>query len=467
VDDKASALTEVLRSRLEGLGPVTSEQLNKPLLLSSSEVEFSLMNLQQEGFAIQGRFSQSSEIEWCERGLLARIHRYTLKQLRNEIDPVSPADFMRFLFHWHGFDDPAEGEVALERTLQQLEGIPLAASSWEQDILPIRIQAVTTSDLDQLCQAGKFVWLRLQMPYQANNTKQKNPAVKSTPISFIRRAHFADWRSYSAMAESNDINLSASAQKVLASLKQWGASFFQELLDDTRLLKSQLEDALGELVAWGLITSDSFSGLRTLITPQKILRRRSKRRPGYQPLAQAGRWSMLRSPAPIDKQHRFAAVEHIGQVLLNRYGIVFRKLIENETGLPPWRDLLYVYRRMEARGELRGGRFVEGFAGEQFALPDAMNALRKIKREELSGVLVAISATDPLNLTGSITAGERVASLANNRILYRDGVPIATSVAGEVTYLESISADLQWEIKTTLLRQTKPEHFHQRPPSSV
>jgi ATP-dependent Lhr-like helicase len=467
VDDKTSALIEILRSRLEGLGPVTAEQLNKPLLLSVSEVEFSLMNLQQEGFAIQGFFSQNTETEWCERGLLARIHRYTLKQLRNEIDPVSPADFMRFLFHWHGFDDPAEGEAALERTLQQLEGIPLAAASWEQDILPLRIHGVATSQLDQLCQAGKFVWLRLQTPFQVNTAKQKNPAVKSTPISFIRRAHFADWRRYSAMADEGDITLSANAQKVFISLKQWGASFFQELLDDTRLLRSQLETALGELVAWGLITSDSFSGLRTLITPQKILRRRSKRQPSYEPLAQAGRWSILRNPPPMDKQHRFAAVEHIGRVLLNRYGIVFRKLIENETGLPPWRDLLYVYRRMEARGELRGGRFVQGFAGEQFALPEAMNTLRKIRREDLHGTLISISATDPLNLTGSITAGDRVASQANNRILYRDGVPIAISVAGEVIYLESIAADIQWEIKTTLLRQYKPEQFHPVPPQTL
>ncbi len=460
LDEKSNALTEVLRSRLEVLGPVTTEQLNQALALPISDVELSLLSLQQEGFAIQGHFSQTALTEWCERGLLARIHRYTLKQLRHEIDPVSPVDFMRFLFHWHGFDDAAEGESALERTLAQLEGISLAAASWEQDILPSRIQNLTTAQLDQLCQAGKFIWLRLQMPYKQDQEKLKNPAVKSTPISFIRRSHLTDWRRYNGMADLEDITLSASAQKVLDSLKQWGASFFQDLLDDTRMLRSQLEAALGELVAWGLITSDSFSGLRALITPQKILRRRSKRQPGYEPLAQAGRWSVLRHSTVAENDDRFMVIEHIGRVLLKRYGIVFRKLLENETGLPAWRDLLYVYRRMEARGELRGGRFVTGFSGEQFALPEAMNSLRKIRRQESNGELIAIAATDPLNLTGSITAGERVASQVNNRILYRDGLPIATSVAGQVTFIESIAADIQWEIKTMLLRKHRPENYH-------
>ena len=474
--DRAFALTEVMRSRLEGLGPVTVAQLNAPLALPLTEVETSLLALQQEGFAIQGRFSRSdktgaTETEWCERGLLARIHRYTVKQLRSEIEPVSPADLMRFLFHWHGLDEPAEGEAALERSLQQLEGIPLAAASWERDVLPARIGDFSTTQLDNLCQSGRFVWLRLQPAMLKNSGKDdrhKNPAVKSTPISFIRREHLGDWRNYSALADVAEISLSSQAEKVLDSLKQWGASFVQDLQDDTRLLPTQLEAALGELVAWGLITADSFSGLRTLITPQPALRRKIKRRPGFQPLAQAGRWSLLRPARGVrEGANRFEVVEHIARVLLKRYGVVFRKLLEHETGLPPWRDLLYVYRRMEARGELRGGRFVQGFAGEQFALPEAMQTLRRIRREAKDGVLIAIAATDPLNLTGSITAGDRVARQANNRILYRDGVPIATSVAGEINYLAAIAPEVQWEIKTTLLRQARPAHFHPTPPRSL
>jgi ATP-dependent Lhr-like helicase len=514
-EDRGAALVELLRSRLEGLGPVTCAELDKPLGLPVAEIETALLTLQQEGFAIQGQFSQALETEWCERGLLARIHRYTLGQLRREIEPVSPADFMRFLFHWHGLDEPAEGEAALERCLQQLEGLPLAAASWERDILPARIGDFSALQLDHLCQSGKFVWLRLQAPSASKETRHRNPAVSSTPISFIRREHLADWRRYNAMADSAGISLSGPAARVLDSLKQWGASFFQDLQDDTRLLPAQLETALGELVAWGLITADSFSGLRTLITPQPVLRRRAKRRPGHPPLAQAGRWSLLR-PAMRDRgapgsdrwepledpsfrrrpesmelgfldpgfrredeeirrddrlpgkaEDRFVAVEHIARLLLARYGVVFRRLLDNETGLPPWRDLLYVYRRMEARGELRGGRFVEGFAGEQFALPEAMQTLRRIRNQPKDAVLIAIAATDPLNLTGSIAAGERVARQAGNRILYRDGVPIATSVAGEVNYLEAVAPEVQWEIRTTLLRQTRPEQFHPTPPRSL
>jgi ATP-dependent Lhr-like helicase len=486
-EDRGATLVELLRSRLEGLGPVTVARLNAPLGLPLNEVEASLLALQQEGFAIQGQFSQAIETEWCERGLLVRINRYTLRQLRNEIEPVSPADLMRFLFHWHGLDEPAEGEAALERCLQQLEGIPLAAASWERDILPTRIGDFTTAQLDHLCQSGRFVWLRLQPATFKNTGKEarhRNPAVKSTPISFIRREHLGDWRNYSAMADAEGIKLSGDASRVLDSLQQWGASFFQDLQDDTRLLPVQLETALGELVAWGLITADSFSGLRSLITPQPVLRRRARRRPGYQPLAQAGRWSLLRPARPVNRgqstidsnirencaltpnKDRFEPVEHIARVLLGRYGVVFRKLLEHETGLPPWRDLLYIYRRMEARGELRGGRFVQGFAGEQFALPEAMQTLRRIRNQSKDGELIAIAATDPLNLTGSITAGDRVARQATNRILYRDGVPIATSVGGEINYLEAIAPEVQWEIKTTLLRQARPEQFHPTPPRS-
>ncbi len=499
-NDRGAALVELLRSRLEGLGPVTVEQLNAPLQLPAGEIETALLALQQEGFAIQGKFSQGEVTEWCERGLLARIHRYTLNQLRREINPVAPGDFMRFLFHWHGLDEPAEGEAALERSLRQLEGIPLAAASWERDILPARIGDFAAAQLDALCQSGKFTWLRLKASAVGDDDRRKGPAVKSTPISFIRREHLTDWRRYSSMADSTEITLSSDASRVLDSLTQWGASFFQDLQDDTRLLPVQLESALGELVAWGLVTSDSFTGLRTLITPQQQLRRRMKRRPGYRPLAQAGRWSLLRplrssdslsramyddtpvsgsmkpgprarsAAAPADApagEDRFVAVEHIARVLLNRYGVVFRKLLDNETGLPPWRDLLYVYRRMEARGELRGGRFVDGFAGEQFALPEAMQVLRKIRNAEKDGVLIAIAATDPLNLTGSITAGNHVARQANNRILYRDGVPIATSVGGEVNYLATVAPELQWEIRTTLLRQSRPAQFHAPPPRSI
>jgi ATP-dependent Lhr-like helicase len=219
---------------------------------------------------------------------------------------------------------------------------------------------------------------------------------------------------------------------------------------------------LGELVARGLVTSDSFQGLRTLITPQHIQRRRSKRIHLDDQLAAAGRWSLLR-PASDSDQHNYSHTEHIARVLLRRYGVVFRKVLERENGLPSWRELLYVYRRMEARGELRGGRFVQGFAGEQYALPEAVSKLRKIRNKPTQGDLVALSATDPLNLSGLITPGQRIAMQSNHRLLYRDGVPIASSAGNEITLHASIEPNDEWQIRNLLLRKHNPSAFHATP----
>jgi ATP-dependent Lhr-like helicase len=461
--DVPTAIRELVRSRLEGLGPVTMSQLASPLSLEPAAVEQALNALQQEGFVIQGQFTpDNKEIEWCERGLLARIHRYTLKQLRSEIEPVAPADFMRFLFHWHGLDDPGEGEAALQRTLLQLEGLNLPAASWEEDILPTRLHPYLSSDLDKLCSTGKIAWLRLQPPVTNKEKKRKNPAIKTTPITFVARPHLIHWRAYTALPDINMLGLSSAAHKLYAALKHLGASFFEELLTETALLKSQLEEAMGELTAWGLVTSDSYQGIRTLITPQQIQRRRSRRFHINNQLAAAGRWSLLR-PHSETEVHNYDHSEHIAHVLLRRYGVVFRKLLERENGLPPWRELLYIYRRMEARGELRGGRFVQGFAGEQFALPEALSQLRKIRNKPGHGDLVAISAADPLNLSGLITAGQRIPTHTNHRLLYRDGVPIATSAGNNVTLLVTIDPSNEWQIRNLLLRKHNPSAFHTTP----
>ncbi len=461
--DITIAIRELIRSRLEGLGPVTAAELALPLCLETTVVEQALNVLQQEGFVIQGQFStHAAATEWCERGLLARIHRYTLKQLRSEIEPVAPADFMRFLFHWHGLNDQAEGEAALQRVMQQLEGLNLPAVSWEEDILPARLQPYLSSDLDRLCSSGKIAWLRLQPPTPGKDKKRKIPAIKTTPITFIARAHLSHWRAYTTLRDISQLNLSSAARMVYTALQQWGASFFEDLLTETGLLKSQLEEALGELTAWGLITSDSYQGLRTLITPQHVQRRRSRRFHLNDQLAAAGRWSLLH-PQVTKEERDYQHVEHIARVLLRRYGVVFRKLLEQENGLPSWRELLYIYRRMEARGELRGGRFVQGFAGEQFALPEAVSKLRSLRNNPTSGDLVAISATDPLNLTGLITTGNRIPTLPNHRVLYRDGVPIATSAGNKITLLEMIEPENEWQIHNLLLRKYNPSAFHTPP----
>lgn len=452
--DFDGALREIVRSRLEGLGPVSVAQLALPLAMVDAPVEQALGALQQEGFAIQGRFTPDASVtEWCERGLLARIHRYTLKQLRREIEPVAPADFMRFLFHWQGLTDPGSGENVLQQRLLQLEGLSLPAVSWEQDILPARMRPFFVSELDSLCSTGRFIWLRLLLPTGSAAYKRKNPAGKATAISFITRSHLPHWRAYAPLPDRTALDLSANAEKTYLALTGLGASFFEDLLSETRLLKAQLEAALGELAASGLITADSFQGLRTLILPQKIQQRRSKRYPSYEPFASAGRWALLRDYG-ADGNDRHLHCEHIARVLLRRYGVIFRKLLEQEDIAPPWRDLLYVFRRLEARGELRGGRFVQGFSGEHYALPEAVSVLRDIRKLTKPGELIAISAADPLNLTGIITPGQRVPTQASQRILYRDGVPIAFSVQGKASFLEPIDGPEQWRLTNVLLRGT-------------
>jgi len=464
-DEAASpefALTEIVRSRLEGLGPVTLQDLAAPLSCDESGLRQALLALEQEGFVIQGRFDPrrqpaGGENEWCERGLLARIHRYTLKQLRSEIEPVSPATFMQFLFQWQGLVEPAEGATALERVMLQLEGVSLPAGCWESDVLPARLQPYFSSQLDELTGSGRLAWLRLHTPADTPD-RRRNPAIRTTPVTFVYRPHLTYWCRHKI---DEPAGLSSSAQKLLGVLRQWGASFFEELQQQTGLLKTQLEQALGELVAWGLVNSDQFQGLRALITPQKQQSRSRRRAVLQAPLSGGGRWSLVRPSMQTVSDHE--QTEHIARTLLTRYGIVFRKLLERETGLPSWRELLYVYRRLEARGELRGGRFVQGFAGEQFALPEAVSLIRRTRRQHNQGLMIAISTADPLNLTGIITPGKRIPAQTSHRILYRDGNPVATSQNGDIRIDDRIPAADHWQIRNLLTRKPHPAAFH-RPP---
>lgn len=461
-DTPEQALVEIIRSRLEGLGPVTIAELAAPLSRKYQDIEQALLALQQEGFVIQGHFDpRRSEVEWCERGLLSRIHRYTLKQLRSEIEPVSPATFMQFLFQWQGLEEPAEGAAALERVMLQLEGVSVPASAWENDVLPARLQPYFTVDLDELTGSGKLAWLRLQTPAD-NNDKRRNPAIKTTPVAFVYRPHMMYW---CESERAEPAGLSTSAQKVLGVMRQWGASFFEELQQQTGFIKTQLETVLGELVAWGLVHSDQYQGLRALITPQKHQSRSRHRAVLQAPLSSGGRWSLVRPALMSENDH--ARKEHIARTLLTRYGIVFRKLLERESGLPSWRDLLYIYRRLEARGELRGGRFVQGFAGEQFALPEAVSLIRETRRQGDREQLIAISTADPLNLTGIITPGKRIPSQASHRILYYNGKPIASNLNGEIHIDDGIPAKDHWQIRNLLTRNIHPAAFHRQPPGPL
>jgi ATP-dependent Lhr-like helicase len=361
---------------------------------------------------------------------------------------------MCFLFRWQGLDEPAEGVAALERVMLQLEGVSLPAGSWEEDILPARLQPYYSTGLDELCRSGRLTWLRLHPP-GGKDSRRRNPAIRSTPLAFIFRPHLSVW--YPAQTAVPE-GLGSAAARVLEVLNHWGASFFDDLQQQTGLLKSQLENALGELVALGLVNSDQYQGLRAMITPQKA-RQRRRRRPALQaPLAAGGRWSLIRAPVQHeDERHR---VEQIARTLLTRYGVVFRKLLERESALPPWRDLLYVFRRLEARGEIRGGRFVQGFAGEHFALPEAVSLLREIRRRQGAGQLITISSADPLNLTGIITPGRRITAQPGHRILYRDGKPIAASQGGEITIDDAVPDSEHWQIRNLLTRKPHPANYH-------
>jgi ATP-dependent Lhr-like helicase len=474
--DQEQCLVEILRSRLEGLGPVTAAQLGAPLGIPTEQINMALLVLEQEGYVIQGRFTHTTqEVEWCERALLARIHRYTVKKLRKEIEAVSPVDYMRFLFAWHRIEEKADGKEALAAILEQLEGYALPAYSWERDILPSRLDLYIPDWLDNLCTSGRFTWLRAAIK-EANaketttdeTPKKRKPApVKNTPISIFMRQHAGYWCNPDSLS-NNVKNLSANAHKVYTILKNHGASFFFDLVTSTLLLRTQVEGALAELVSYGLVTSDNFTGLRALITPSnKKPNYRSRRNYRYSNnnIEDAGRWTLIQNSLPRQSEDKAIApfdieqTEHVARTLLNRYGVVFRKVLEKESALPPWRDLLYVYRRMEARGEIRGGRFVSGFAGEQFALPEAVTALRNTRKKPKSGDLITISAVDPLNLTGLVTPGQRVPATINNRILYKDGKPIAVSIAGEIKFLEQTDSQAEWEIRNRLIRTQNPAGY--------
>ena len=456
------ALVEVVRGRLEGLGPVTAGALAASLGIRRSGVEAALASLESEGFVFRGRFNPGlGEEEWCERRLLARIHRYTLDRLRREIEPVSQSDFLRFLLAWQRLDpeERVEGPESLHALLEQLEGFEAAAAAWEGEILPARMKEYDPAWLDALCLSGRWVWGRASAP-ESNGSRRSGP-VRATPIALLSRGGLHHWREIAPPPDPETLDLSAGARSAYDVLRTRGASFFGEIAQGAGLLHTQLEMALAELVAWGLVTSDSFTGLRALLVPAHKRPPVDRARRGSSPLLfsmeNAGRWSLLHPGAPeaptggsISRE----AAEKVAWTLLRRYGVVFRKLLERESLLPPWRDLLMVLRRLEARGEIRGGRFVDGFSGEQYALPEAVGRLRSLRKQPKKGVLVSVSAADPLNLTGIATPGERLSALAGNRLLYKDGEPMAVLEGREPRFLADLDTAARWQAQSALVRRS-------------
>ncbi len=469
------ALVEILRSRLEGLGPIGEVTIAEQLSLPFTQVSAALASLQSEGFAMRGMFTPGAvEYEWCERGLLARIHRYTTKRLRAEIEPVAARDFLRLLFDWQHVAPGArmEGPDAIPAIVEQLEGFEAAAGAWESEILPARIGGYEPEWLDDHCLAGRILWVRLshRRPQLSNGDARAASPVRSTPIALLSRRNAAFW---STLASATNVSpATQNAACVADYIRENGASFFEELVEGTGLLRTQVEQALAELVALGLVTSDSFGGLRALLVPldrrQPISGKRRWRTSSFG-MEGAGRWALARRARPsaasaadpqsagLQPSPASDAVEHVARGLLRRYGVVFWRLLEREANwLPAWRDLLHVYRRLEARGELRGGRFVAGFSGEQFALPEAVGLLREIRRRERDETLISVSGADPLNLCGILTPGPKLPALTGNRVVFRAGVPIAVFAGGKQHYLEALEESASWAVKKALLRSPAP-----------
>jgi len=453
---REDALRELVRGQLEVVGPTTAAELARALGVPVSDVDFALGALEHEGFVLRGRFTPHvAELEWCERRLLARIHRYTLDRLRREIEPVSAADFMRFLCRWQRAapEARAEGPEGLAAVLELLDGYEVPAGAWESDVLPARLGEYDPLWLDGLCLSGEIAWGRLS-PAGPSNGHKSGP-IRTTPIALFRRERGAVWQALTAQPDPAALPLSHSGRAVLDVLDDRGASFFGDLVNATGLLRTEVEKGLGELVAWGLVTSDSFAGLRALLVPSDRRRpiRGFRRRGRIAPFGveTAGRWSRVRPGSPLPEDQIAVA---IAWQLLRRYGVVFRRLVARETPLAPWRDILRVYRRLEARGEIRGGRFVGGFSGEQYALAEAVGLLRAVRRENAKGELVTVSGADPLNLVGIITPGDVVTGLATNRVLYRDGIPVAVKQGegkGE-RFLVDVTPDEEPTLKTALVR---------------
>ena len=487
------ALVELVRGRMESLGPIRNLDVSESLGLPEGATEASLYALEQEGFILRGKFTPGAQgLEWCERRLLARIHRYTLARLRREIEPVSASDYLRFLFSWQGLEPSGvspSGPEAVESILARLEGYEAPCAAWESEILPARMAGYEPTWLDLQGLSGNFIWGRVRPGVHPQGVEGRKPGpVKATPIAFLGRENLALWlegangpdargTGPAASASGSDtegweaMEPEGNARKVLEHIRNRGASFWREILWETGLTATEAREAIAELASLGWLTSDGFRGLRALLHAQPAGANAST-------LEKSGRWSLLRarpqasvsetpgsaSETPGSREYPRgnlprppgvgpaggrgnrnipdpASMEALGRVLLRRYGVVFRKLADRENLMPPWRDLVRAFRTLEARGEIRGGRFVEGFYGEQFALPEALGLLRLIRKRDKSGALISLSAADPANLQGILTPGPRVPATRKNRILFRDGEPIAVLEGGEFRIMPGAPTD--------------------------
>ena len=474
-----TTLDAIVLGWMESIGPTTVAELAERLHLSADDVNGSMVRLEVSGQVLRGQFRPRSALslhsalsspgapEWCHRRLLARIHRLTIGRLRKEVEPVTAAEFMRFLFQWQHVSPGSRlhGEAGLLNIVAQLAGFEAAASAWESHLLRARLAKYEPELLDRLCLSGAVSWGRLSPhPRLANVGDLERRRIVPTsvaPMSLFPREE-SEWLrdAFHDDAASNGpdlyVQLSSVAQDLRRTLHERGASFFADLAQMTNHLPTEVEEGLWELVAAGLVTADGFDNLRALMDPRR--RRAEGRERSRRPRHSVGRWSLLRqaSASTIDRHSSIDAqhAEPIARQLLRRYGVVFRDLLARESLVQSWRDLLVQYRRMELQGEIRGGRFVSGFTGEQFALPEAVESLRTARKGNVSGAAshdIKLSASDPLNLAGVILPGPRVPAVPSNFVVFRDGVVVRAVLGREAA--DRLNEQTMWRGRANLVGQ--------------
>ncbi|HWC88343.1 MAG TPA: DEAD/DEAH box helicase, partial [Pirellulales bacterium] len=464
---KADAWVELARGRVQHAGPTTAEELATCLALRPAEVFSALEALEGHGVVLRGRFTAEAQaaekvamaagaqgavpVEWCERRLLARIHRGTVAGLRRQIQPVSRADFWRFLVRWQGLAKPSRGgPVGAREMVGKLQGYEMPAGAWER-VLASRMVDYDPAWLDQLFMAGEVMWGRLRPPRrEADDGPSSAGLSRTVPISLALREDLP-WL-LPAGRESAAGAARAAAGQVLEALTSRGALFFNELARIAGLLPAQLEEALRELAALGLITSDAFAAVRKIAEGTRGSRSGPRRSRGslHGAAAPVGRWSLF--PGHVDAPARAVTIDRWCRQLLARYGVVFRELLARESAAPAWSELVPALRKMELRGEARGGRFVGDVGGEQYALPQAVESVRHTRDEPAESEWRVISAADPLNLLGVLTEGSRIPATHKNALILQNGRVVATLNGGAVEYQAEFDVGTQWEMRGALLR---------------
>jgi ATP-dependent Lhr-like helicase len=437
--DRDAAAADMVRGHLEHRGPSTIAELAEATGLSEGDVAIAVARLEGDGFAFRGHFtSGEGPEEFCARRLLARIHHYTRARLRREIEPVTARDFMRFLLRWQHVAPGTrqEGRPGLLAVVEQLQGFELAAGAWERGILASRVEGYRAEWLDDLCLSGDLTWGRLSI---RNGAAEEDGArrggmapSRATPITLAVREDLP-WLLQAARGDRTPHGPGPGrTEEVVEALRRHGALFASDLVTVTRRLPAEVADGLWDAVARGLVTADGFEAVRSLLYRRAVARapRHPRlRRAGLRSSARsAGRWSLL--PTPMATEDADELAEAVAEQLLARWGVVLRDMLARETFTVPWREVLWALRRLEARGTIRGGRFVSGFSGEQYAIPEAVDALRAVRKQERGGETITISAADPLNLVGIVLPGPRVPALGGNTVTYVDGVPEGASLVG-------------------------------------